>query len=102
MEFIRLLLNDISFKKNRNKNIGYYRELNFQNNNKFILCSEYEKFYKSRENSFIVDIFYNLIINTFTCKCGYQTYTFEMMLDIPLILKYTDNNDLYDLLKNNE
>ena len=25
------------------------------------MCKEYEKFYKSREDSFIIDIFYNLI-----------------------------------------
>ena len=78
MEFIRLLLNDISR--------GPYRELIFQNNNKYIQCNEYENYYKSRGNSFIVDLFSNLIINTFTYKCGYQTFSFEMILDIPLII----------------
>ena len=88
MEFIRILLNDISLENNINKYISPYREMAFQNNNKFIQCKEYENYYyKSRENSFIVDLFYNIIINTFTCRFGNQTYSFEMILDIPLILK---------------
>ena len=47
-------------------------------------------FFKSRENSIIVDIFYNQIINIFTCSCGFESYSFQKLLDIPLLLPNKD------------
>ena len=33
-----------------------------------------------------MDSFYGQIINIFTCKCGKISYSFEKILDLPLLL----------------
>ena len=47
---------------------------------------KYNNYYKSRENSIITDIYYTQMINIFTCNCGKETYSFQKLLDIPLLL----------------
>ena len=43
-----------------------------------------------------MDSFYGQIINIFTCSCKYQTYSFQKILDLPLLID--NNTDIYDIL----
>ena len=86
IEFLRTLLDDISKEININQNISAYKELTTEGKSKEEQSKEYHNFYKSRENSIVVDIFYNQIINIFTCSCKYESYSFQKLLDIPLLL----------------
>ena len=86
IEFLRNLLDDISKELNINNSIPEYKELSTENKTKIQQNDEYNNFYLSRENSIIINIFYNQIINVFTCECGYESYSFEKLLDIPLLL----------------
>ena len=86
IEFLRTLLDDMSKEININQNISAYKELNTEGKSKEDQSKEYHNFFKSRENSIIVDIFYNQIINIFTCSCGFESYSFQKLLDIPLLL----------------
>ena len=78
IEFLRILLNDISLENNRNKPSDY-KELNLKGNNKHKLSKEFDEFYLSRENSIIIDIFYIQIINTFVCKCCKKLFFSEII-----------------------
>ena len=100
IEFLRVFLNDISLENNRIIP-SEYKELNLKGNNKHKLSKEYDDFYLSRENSIITDIFYIQMINTFVCKCGQESYSFQKLLDIPLLLP-NDKIDisLHTLIKN--
>jgi ubiquitin C-terminal hydrolase len=71
---------------NINQNISAYKELTTEGKSKDEQSQEYHNFYKSRENSIVVDVFYNQIINIFTCSCKYESYSFQKLLDIPLLL----------------
>ena len=86
IEFLRTLLDDLSKEINVNQNISAYKELTTQGKSKEEQSKEYHNFFISRENSIIVDIFYNQIINIFTCSCGFESYSFQKLLDIPLLL----------------
>ena len=86
IEFLRTLLDDISKEININQNISAYKELTTEGKSKEEQSKEYHNFYKSRENSIVVDIFYNQIINIFTCSCKYESYSFQKLLDIPILL----------------
>ena len=50
----------------------------------------------TKENSFIIQLFYIQLCNEFECKCGYKTYSFEKKLDIPIYLP--ENNKNYDFI----
>ena len=86
IEFLRTLLDDMSKEMNINQNISAYKELTTEGKSKEEQSKEYHNFFKSRENSIIGDIFYNQIINIFTCVCGFESYSFQKLLDIPLLL----------------
>jgi ubiquitin C-terminal hydrolase len=69
---------------------------------------EYNKFFLERENSIVIEIFYSQMINIFVCKnCGFKSYSFEKILDIPLLLpdknknNITPNNFFYNIGNNN-
>ena len=47
---------------------------------------EFDETFKKRENSLIMDCFYSQIINIFKCECGFETYSFQKVLDFPLLL----------------
>ena len=100
MEFIRIFLDDISKETNRNKNIPEYKELDFWDKAKIIQSKEYNEYFLSRENSIITDLFYTQLINIFTCHCGKETYSFQKLMDIPLLIP-TDKKeiDIYSLLE---
>ena len=100
IEFLRTLLDDISKENNKNNNISIYKELETKGKSKEVQNKEYHDFFVSRENSIIIDIFYIQIINTFTCECGMETYSFQKLLDIPLLLPIKKREtDLITLIK---
>ena len=101
IEFLRVLLDNISMETNRNKVKVEYKELNLEDKSKKIQNDEYHKYYLSREDSIITDLFYIQIINIFTCKCGKETYSFQKLLDIPLLIpREAKESKLEDLLFN--
>ena len=98
-EFCRLLLEEISQELNTVKGTPKYKELNDKGKNKLELFKDYDKLYKDRENSIVVDTFYGQNINIFQCNCGYESYSFDKFLDIPLIFSDSSNvKKLTDLL----
>lgn len=87
-EFLRKLLEDISIELNRVTHIPQYKELDTKINDKIKLNSDYDKLFKGREDSIIVDTFYGQYVNVFECvECQYETYSFEKFLDIPILLE---------------
>ena len=86
IEFLRTLLDDISKEININQNISAYKELTTTGKSKKEQNLEYHNFFIGRENSIIIDTFYIQMINIFTCKCGFESYSFQKLLDIPLLL----------------
>jgi ubiquitin C-terminal hydrolase len=101
LEFLRILLDDISKELNQTKVISKYKELTTEGKSKEEQNYEYNNFYLCRENSIIVKVFYSQIMNMFTCDCGDISYSFEKILDIPLLFPKEINNkeiDLNDLL----
>ena len=100
IEFLRTLLDDMSKEMNINQNISAYKELTTEGKSKEEQSKEYHDFFLSRENSIIVDIFYNQMMNIFTCACGFESYSFQKLLDIPLLLpNKTIQIDLSSLIK---
>ena len=100
IEFLRTLLDDISKEININQNISVYKELTTEGKSKEEQSKEYHNFFIGRENSIIIDIFYIQIINIFTCKCGFESYSFQKLLDIPLLLPMKiRETDLISLIK---
>lgn len=97
-ELCRIILEDISNELNEVKFKGIYKELNTDGKSKLDCCKEYENFSISRENSIVIDTFYGQIINIFTCHCKYENYSFQKMIDFPLLLPedndYTSINEL--------
>ena len=100
IEFLRTFLDDISKENNINQNISVYKELVTEGKSKEVQNKEYHEFFISRENSIIIDIFYIQVINIFTCKCGKETYSFQKLLDIPMLLPMKKmETDLVTLIK---
>ena len=100
-EFCRLLLDD--FNKDLNKvNISqYYKEINFSNKNSKILCeNEFHNFCEERENSLITELFYSQIMTTYVCSCNFITYSFQKILDLPILLPENINYINLNLLLN--
>ena len=90
-EFCRIILEDINKELNRAKNPEPYKELKFDNDK--IKCNnEFDKIFKNREDSLIIDTFYGQLINIFKCDCDYETFSFEKILDLPLLLGKDENN----------
>ena len=89
-EFCRVLLEDMNYELNEVKNPSKYKELSTEGKSKKQCDKEFDTLFKSRENSIIIDSFYGQIINIFTCKCGYETYSFQKVLDLPLLLPEGD------------
>ena len=54
----------------------------------------------NRENSIITDLFYTQLINIFTCKSGCESYSFQKLLDIPLLIPNDVREiNLYNLIE---
>ena len=86
-EFCRVLLEDLSTELNEVKNKAIYKTLtNTDKKTKVDRDKEFDKNFGEREKSIIVDVFYSQIITTFTCECKSETYSFQKILDFPLLL----------------
>ena len=80
-EFLRKLLEDISKETNRVANIPAYRELDTKNKTKEILNNEFDRLFRAREDSFVVDTFYGQFVNIFKCvECNFETFSFEKLI----------------------
>ena len=103
LEFLRILLDDISKELNQTKVISKYKEISTEGKSKEQQNKEYNDFYLCRENSIVVKIFYSQIMNEFICECGDISYSFEKILDIPLLFPKEINEkeiNLNDLISN--
>ena len=110
-EFCRILLEDMNKELNTVKVKIPYKELDTKNKSKIQCDKEFDDFFRKRENSFIMDVFYGQIINIFQCKyrdknnynayCNQETYSFEKIMDLPLLLpKKMGSLNIDDLLDN--
>ena len=91
-EFCRIILEDMNQELNEIEKPEPYKELSTLNKSKIECDKEFDETFKKRENSLIMDCFYSQIINIFKCECGFETYSFQKVLDFPLLLpKRTDN-----------
>ena len=97
-EFCRVLLEDMNIELNEVKNKQPYRELSTFNKPKLICDKEFDDLFRSRESSIVMDSFYGQIINIFTCTCQNKDYSFQKVLDLPLLLKSENSNNIYELL----
>ena len=85
IEFIRLFLNQL-IKENINiKTRAAYHKIDNNNKTKIEISREYNKFFNSRDHTFIHDLFYFQIITTYSCICGYNSYANENVLKILLL-----------------
>ena len=99
VEFIRVFLNDLSIENNINDSNTTYKELSYSGKSKSEASKEYHKNYINRENSSIIKHYYFQIINTFVCSCGYETFSFDKYLDLPLLIPDEKKNyKLIDLI----
>ena len=101
-EFCRVLLEDFNTELNEVKTKGLYKVLNNSDKKtKVERDKEFDLYFKEREKSIITDLFYAQIISTFICKCKSVTYSFQKILDLPLLLpEKTPNIGIRELLRN--
>ena len=98
-EFCRFLLEDMNKELNEVRHKPPYKELNTSGKSKIVCDKEFDELFRSRESSIVMDSFYGQIINIFTCKCKYKTYSFQKVLDLPLLLRNTNMSvSLFELL----
>ncbi len=102
-EFCRVLLEDLSNELNDVKTKAVYRTLtNSDKKQKIEKDEEFDKSFRERENSIIIDLFYAQLITSFICQCREETYSFQKILDFPLLLpENTQSIDIMNLLRNN-
>ena len=102
-EFCRILLEDISSELNEIKAQSLYRILSNSNKkSKKNRDKDFHTNFSQREKSIITDLFYAQIVNTFTCECKNEIYSFEKILDFPLLFPEKINNNkikIHELLK---
>ena len=99
-EFCRILLEDMNSELNEVLHPAPYKELSTLNKTKIECDKEFDEVFRKRENSLIMDVFYGQLINIFKCECNFETYSFEKILDLPLLLpKERISIDIKDLLK---
>ena len=99
-EFCRILLEDMNSELNEVLKPAPYKELSTLNKSKIECNKEFDEVFRKRENSLIMDTFYGQLINIFKCECDFETYSFEKILDLPLLLqKHSSSIDIKDLLK---
>ena len=100
-EFCRVLLEDISNELNEIKNKVPYSQLtNSDRISKRQRDIQFDKNFKDREKSIITELFYSQVITTFKCQCKAEIYSFQKLLDFPLLLPVNKPKiDIKDLLK---
>ena len=100
-EFCRIFLEDLSMELNEAKNKNVYRALtNTEGKSKLFRDREFDFNFKDRECSIITELFFSQIINTFRCKCGAEIYSFQKLLDFPLLIPANvEKINIHELLK---
>ena len=100
VEFIRVLLNDLSTENNFNKSNHTYKELSYKGKTKSEISREYHNNYVNKQSSAVIINFYFQIANTYICTCGYESYSFDKYLDLPLLFPEDKKEfNLLDLIK---
>ena len=85
-EFLRLLLEDLSHELNEKKIIYEYKSLsNDYTDDKILIRNDFRIDLNEKESSFIKDLFYIEFITTYTCECGKSLFSFQNLIDIPLL-----------------
>ena len=98
-EFCRVLLEDMNTELNEVKKKKPYVELTTSGKSKIQCDREFDENFRGRENSIIMDSFYGQIINIFTCKCSFKDYSFQKVLDLPLLLQSSSSVSITSLLE---
>ena len=105
-EFCRILLEDISRELNEIKVLSIYKILsNSDRKTKKERDVDFHENFIQREKSIIIDLFYAQILNIYKCECNAEIYSFQKILDFPLLfpndVKAESNEVIYikDLLK---
>ena len=100
-EFCRVFLEDISEELNEIKNKAIYKTLtNSNRRDKRFKDKEFFDNFESREKSIITELFYSQLITIFTCQCKAAIYSFQKILDFPLLLPQNIQKiDIMNLLK---
>lgn len=100
-EFVRLFLEDLSMELNEAKNKNVYRALtNTEGKTKKFRDEEFNLNFQGREESIITKLFYSQILTSFTCQCGSEIYSFQKIMDFPLLLPVNISEiNIYYLLK---
>ena len=102
-EFIRIFVEDISQELNEAKENSIFRLLsNSDTKSKLIRDEDFHINFSRREKSIITEIFYAQIVNIYTCRCNSMIFSFQKILDFPLLFPEKINNNmisLYELLK---
>ena len=97
-EFCRILLEDMNKELNEVKNPPPYKEMPTYKKSKIECDKNFDKIFRERENSLIMDVFYGQLINIFKCKCDLETFSFEKILDLPLLLPKDATRTIEQLL----
>ena len=98
-EFCRVLLEDMNNELNDVKKKKPYVELTTSGKSKIQCDREFDENFRGRENSIVMDSFYGQIINIFTCKCSFKDYSFQKVLDLPLLLQSSSSVSITSLLE---
>ncbi len=85
-EFVRVFIEEIGKEMNRVEKIPKYKELETKGRNKGQQNDDYHALFISRENSLVLETFYGQTCNTFKCECGFESFSFEKFLDLPLLI----------------
>ena len=94
-EFFRILLEDISRELNEIKLSALYRILsNSDKISKKLRDDDFHKNFTQREKSIITELFYAQIVNIFVCECKAEIYSFQKILDFPLLFPEKLENDI--------
>ena len=95
------LLEDINIELNDNINNKIYQQFNYSNKiSKQLSNIEFDLFFKKRQNSIIIDLFYTQIVTTLTCNCGKSNFYFQKIIDIPLLIPTNKNKIKFKELLN--
>ena len=102
-EFNRIFLEDISQELNEVKINTIYRLLsNSDSKSKKMRDRDFHENFSKKEKSIITQLFYAQIVNIYTCKCKSAIYSFQKILDFPLLFPNKIINNmitLHELLK---
>ena len=98
MDFMRTLLNDLIKENNRISTKPKYEKFDSLKVTKNEIGKDYHEFYLKSEDSFINDLFYLQLSNTYTCACGFEKYNFQKCSHIPIYIPINNRNYNFNYL----